>query len=558
MATLPEGLKALGPMRLAAMGAVALGVLALMALLILRGGGERMAILYGDMDLRDAAQAVDQLERAHIPHQLAVGGSEILVPADRVAEARLLLARAGLPASGTVGYELFDRTDPLTATPFQLDIDRTRALEGELARTIRAIQGVRGVRVHLVLPKREPFSREQQDAQASVLLTMAGAARMDRESVQAILNLLAAAVPGLKPKNIAVVDSRGNVLARAGAPVGPDGGALSGEEIRLATEIRLSRAVEEMLERSLGPGHVRAEAAVEMNFDHLHETEERYDPDGQIVRSQQSVATKSKSTEGNNTVSVQNNLPNADAGNGTTSGNEEQRQEDTTNYEISKTVRTIVHDEPQIKRISMAVVVDGITARGPDGKPAWRERSPEELARITALVKTAIGYDEKRGDHVEVATLRFAEEEETAPYPHTPFGLPLERADLVHLVQTLLLGLVGILSLLLVLRPMVQRLTAVDGPALPSHAAIASVASDSTSPALKASTPPLLTGPKNAVSALSASTSAVTSEIEQMVNIANIEGQMRASSLRKISQLVENHPEESLAIVRRWLAEETQ
>ena len=129
---------------------------------------------------------------------------------DHLPHARLLLAREGLPSGGSIGYEIFDRGDGLAATQFQQTINETRALEGELARTIRAIDGIRAVRVHLVLPKREPFAREQQDARASVMLTMNGAARLDREGVQAILNLVAAGVPGLRPQNIAVIDSRGS------------------------------------------------------------------------------------------------------------------------------------------------------------------------------------------------------------------------------------------------------------------------------------------------------------------------------------------------------------
>jgi flagellar M-ring protein FliF len=301
---------------------------------------------------------VDQLARRHIQYRIAGNGSQVLVPADQVAEARLALAHEGLPTGGSIGYEIFDRSDGLAATEFQQKINETRALEGEIARTIRAMHGIRAARVHLVLPRREPFARDRQDAQASVMLTMASAGRLDREGIQAILNLVAAAVPGLRPQNIAIVDSRGDLLARAGEPVGPTATALSTEEVRRATELRLSRAVEEMLERSLGAGHVRAEAAVRMSFDRLNQTEERYDPDGQVTRSSQSVTSNSKTTEPSGTVTVQNNLPNADAGR-ETAGSQEARQEETTNYEISKTVRTLIREQPQIERISLAVMVDG-------------------------------------------------------------------------------------------------------------------------------------------------------------------------------------------------------
>jgi flagellar M-ring protein FliF len=547
MKALVEGLRALGPARLAAMGAVALGMLGMLALMMLRGGTEPMALLYGDLDLRDSAQVVDQLSRRHIAYRIAGNGSQILVAADQIPDARLALAKEGLPAGGSVGYEIFDRGDSLGATDFQQKINETRALEGELVRTIRAINGVRGARVHLVLPRREPFARERQDAQASVMLTMTGVARLDREGIQAILNLVAAAVPGLRPQNIAIVDSRGDLLARAGEPVGAAAAALSTEEMRRATELRLARAVEEMLEHTLGAGHVRAEAAVRMSFDKVNQTEERYDPEGQVTRSTQTVTNTTKSTEASSTVTVQNNLPNADAGK-EGAGSQDARQEETTNYEIGRTVRTLIREQPQIDRISLAVMIDGTDAVGADGKHAWQPRAGEELDRITGLVKTAIGYDEKRGDHVEVVSLRFAADD-AAPMTDTDglFGLHLEKADLLHLAQTALFGVIGVMALLLVLRPMVLRLTTLGSGAF--------AGGDAALPALGGPMAPALAGPTSAALSVAASPQRLL-EDESMVNIAQIEGQMRASSLRRIGELVEKHPDETLSIVRGWMVQE--
>jgi flagellar M-ring protein FliF len=544
MKAVVEGLRALGPARLAAMAAVAAAVLGLLAFMALRGGAP-MSLLYGDLDLREAGQAVDQLDRAHIPHELQSGGTRILVPADAVDRARLLLARTGLPSGGTIGYEIFDRGDSLTATSFQQTIAHTRALEGELSRTIGLIQGVRAARVTLVLPQREPFARDRQDAQASVLLTMAGATQLDKEGVQAILNLVAASVPGLKPQAIAIVDNRGTLLARAGAPSGIDGGAQTADELRRAAEARLARAVEEMLERSLGQGSVRATAAVEMNYDQVKETQESFDPNQQVARSEQSVTSKQQSTEAPpQGVTVQNNLPNANAGAAPGAGSQEQRQDETTNYEVGKTVRTLVRQEPQIKRISLAVLVNEARDVGADGKVAPRERTPEELARIATLVRSAIGYDEKRGDKVEIVQMPFAAADEaSAPAaPRGMFGLPLDRADLIRLVESGLLALVGLVGLLFVLRPMAIRLVkppvaapALAGPggtALPGPAAMGALA-----------------GP-GAVAALQDA-----SGEEMLVDVVNVEGQLRASSVRRIAELVERYPEETLGIVRTWMGE---
>ena len=547
-----EGLKALGAARLAAMGVVALGLMGLLAVMVIRAGGnDQMALLYGDLDSREAGQIVEQLNRRHIPYRLGAGGGQILVPADQVPEARMLLAKDGLPSGGSIGYELFDRGDGYLFSDFQQKISETRAMEGELARTIRAIRGIRQARVHLVLPRREAFAREQQEAQASVMLTMAGAQRLDKEGVQAVLNLVAAAVPGLRPRNIAVVDSRGDVLARAGEPVSQVTQAATADDMRRATELRLGRAVEEMLEKTLGPGRVRAEASVRMNFDRVNETQEKFDPDGQVVRGTQSVNSNSKSTEPNGTVSAQNNLPNADAA-AQANASQEGRQEETTNYEIGKTVRTIISEQPRIDRISLAVMVDGDAQAGADGKVAWQPRSAEELERLTTLVKSAIGFDEKRGDHVDVVSMRFVTEAMAAPENPGLLGFRLEKPDLMRLAQTGLFGLIALLALLLVLRPMVARLTAL-APGGVGALALERLGGEGA--AAGSGAIPAIGGPAG-MAALPAPGGDARNEDENMVSLGNIEGQMRASSLRRLSDIVSKHPDETLTIMRGWMAQE--
>ena len=553
------GLRGLGPARLGAMAAVSLVLLGLLGWLATRGGDAPMALLYADLDLREAGQVVDQLDRAKIPRQVDGGGARVLVPSDQVARARLLLAKEGLPSGGSIGYEIFDRSDALTATGFQQGISQTRAMEGELARTIRLLQGVRGARVHLVLPRREPLARDRQDAQASVVLTMAGAARLDREGTQAVLNLVAAAVPGLRPQNIAVIDSRGNLLARAGQPTGPAAAAQSAEELKRAGELRLSRAVEEMLERSLGAGRVRAEATMDLDFDQVRETQERYDPDGQVVRSQQSNTNSSKTTEAAANVSVQNNLPNADAGSNP-SGTQEQRQEETTNYEISKTVRTLVREQPQLRRISLAVMVDGATARGPDGAPAWAERTPAELAQIGTLVRSAIGFNEARGDRVEVVNMRFAPADDMQEPAQPASWLRLDKADWLRLSETGVVAVAVLLSLLLVLRPMVLRL-GLQPKALLAGAVVAGgelMAGSGTMIGGAMGTGALAGGGQGGSGPAHADAAALSAphDTEELVMLANVDGALRASSVRRVSALVDSHPEQSLTVLRSWMIEE--
>ena len=525
MNALLASLRTLGAAKLGAMAAVALISLGLLGFVTMRSSDGPMALLYADIELREAGQVVDQLERARIPHQLEAGGTRILVPADQVSRARLLLAKEGLPSGGSIGYEIFDRSDSLTASGFQQAINQTRAMEGELSRTIRMLQGVKAARVHLVLPKREPFARDRQEAQASVVLTMAGAARLDNEGTQAVLNLIAAAVPGLRPQNIAIVDSRGNLLARAGQPTGPAGIAQSADDVKRASELRLARAVEEMLERTLGPGRVRAEASMDLDFDQVHETQERYDPDGQVVRSQQSTTDNNHTTEAAASVSVQNNLPNADAG-ANPAGSQEQKQEETTNYEIGKTVRTLVHEQPQLRRLSLAVMVDGGAVRAPDGTVAYVERTPDELARIATLVRSAIGFNEQRGDRVEVVNMRFVNDGDGQEVAAPAGWMHLEKSEILHLAETGFLAVGALLVLLFVMRPLMLRLTM-----------------------QPASVPAAL--------ALAADTAALNAPAEEeLTQVANVVGALRTASIRKVSELVDARHEESLAMLRSWIMPE--
>ena len=542
-----EGFRALGPARLVALGAVGLGMLVMLGLLALHGGAPgQQSLLYGDLDLREAAQMADVLDRAHITHQELGGGDRIVVASGDVARARMLLAKEGLPSGGSVGYEVFDRGDAMTSSQFQQDINETRAMEGELARSVRMLQGVRGARVHLVLPKRQPFSRDVQAASASVVLTMAGAARLDPQGIQAVLNLVAAAVPGLKPQGIAIIDSRGNLLARAGQPTSDEAVVQTAEEVRHATELRLSRAVEEMLEQSLGAGRVRAEAAVDMSFDKVNETAESFNPDQQVVRSTQTSTDKSNSTEADKAVTVQNNLPNADAGQAQ-SGSQQQKQDETTNYEIGKTVRTLVREQPQISHISLAVMVDGVTHLGRDGTLVWTERGADDLARIRRLVESAIGYNEKRGDKVEVVSMRFAVPDDSLAVPAAGLlGLNLEKSDLLGLGQSAILAVVVLLALMFVLRPLALRLSS--ATPLTSPGGVGTL----LGPQAGAS----FISPSQMSSSISPSMLPAMLTDESMVNIINVEGQLKASSLRKLSEMVDKHPDESLAIMRSWLTQE--
>lgn len=551
-------LRGFGPVRLAALGGVGLAMLGLLGFLAMRAAEPPMALLYGDLEQRDAAQVVAALERSRIPHRIAGGGTQVLVPEADVPRVRLLLARDGLPAGGSVGYEIFDRGESLTTTPFQQDVNRLRALEGELSRTIRGLAGVRQARVHLVLPRREPFSRERGEAQASVVLTMQGAQRLDREGVQAVLHLVSTAVPGLRPQNISIVDSRGELLARGGQALAGPAAAQGAEELRRAQELRLARAVEDLLERTLGPGRVRAEASVELDFERVQTLEERFDPENQVPRSTQSTAETNRSTEPGN-VSVANQLPGGNAENGGPR-TEQSRQEETTNFEIGRVTRNTTREQPALRRLSVAVLVDGVWEPVPGAAPRWRERTADEMERIAALARSAVGFDERRGDRVEVVSMRFAEPPpaEAPPDGFVILGHAVPTALMGRIVESAILALVALAAILLLGRPLVGRLGLALAPP-PALAAAGAAAALPGAAALDGALPgPAAAAalPGGAAPALPGASGAEGGGEDQMVNVARVDGQVRASALQALAELVDKNPDQSTAVLRRWLTPE--
>jgi flagellar M-ring protein FliF len=336
-----------------------------------------------------------------------------------------------------------------------------------------------------------------------------------------------------------VVDNRGELLARAGRP---DTAATTGEEARRTIEQRLDMAVEEILGRTLGPGHVRAEATVEMDFDRVNETQEHFDPDKQIVRHTQTVTDASKSTEPQPGVSVQNNLPNPEPQNGGAAGSSGNHQEENTTYEIDKTVRTMIHDAPSIKKISMAVLVDGITAPEPDGKAVWRELSQAELDRVASLVKSAVGFDAKRGDNVDVVNMRFSSPEDIGDAPPSGSWVQFGKADLIWLITIGIIAIVALFSLGFVVRPMALKLATALLPQPPPEALAAPEG---------AGAPALLTD--GSAAAANQLTAGDAGEKDTMLNVANVEGQIRASSLKTLGHQVETQPEATIMVLRGWL-----
>lgn len=576
MNTLLDTFRNLGPTRLAAMALVAAGILAFFIFLTSRLATPDMSLLYAELDNQDSGQIVSRLEQMNLPYRLTGDGSQIFVPSDQVGRLRVAMAEDGLPSGGSMGYEIFDRAEGLGSTNFVQSINHLRALEGELARTIRSIGQVKLARVHLVLPRRELFSRDRQEPSASIVLTMRGSRVLERPQVLAIQHLVAAAVPALQPNMVSIVDNKGTLLARGGSEDGVQEAASTAEEMRRGYESRLARTIEELIERSVGRGNVRAEISAEMDFDRITENAEIFDPDGQVVRSTQTVEESGNASDNDQTppVTVGNNLPDAglpQLGEGSTSRSQTSRVEETVNYEITRTVKTHVRESGFVRRLSVAVLVNGTVTPNPDGDAVYEPRSTEEMTQIAALIRSAVGLNEERGDTLEIANLRFAEvETDTGNDGETGF-LGLAFVELTKAAEVLVLGLVGILVLLLVVRPLMKRLMEMqpaqgeDGAGLlPNLVGAQPVLAGPDSPAMSGLPP----GATPALGAADGGTAVAQqlgtappeesdSEMETMIDLNRVEGRVRASSIRKIGEIVEKHPEEAVSIVRTWLYQES-
>ena len=378
-------------------------------------------------------------------------------------------------------------------------------------------------------------------------MQLLGGGRLAREQVLAVQHLVAAAVPRLSPESVAVLDNRGQLLARG---VGEDGqGSMSlqsSNDMRLKFENRLQRSVEELVQQVVGLNRVRAEVSAEIDYDKVTESAERYDPDGRVNDYQPCENEDSQQSQGERTVTVENMLPEDQAKQGApssdSSSTRRSRSEEVVNFEVSRTVTNRVKETGEVKRLSVAVLVDGIYQPGNDGTETYQPRSAEQLEQIETLVKSAIGYDPNRGDTVEIVNMRFAKIDPIEVDDGSLF-LGLNKQDLMPLLEIIVLGLVGGLIIMLVVRPMLNRLF----EAVP----VGGADLDATELGA-ANNLAQITGPSGN-NAEELEENASGNLLNQMIDINQVEGQMRASSMNQIGDFVDDHPEETVAIIRGWM-----
>ena len=546
MQGLLAGLRAFGFGRLAAIGGVGAGVAAVLVAMLLKFGAEPQSLLYANLDPKEASAVAAALDGAGVKYEAKGDGTTITVARDKVASSRLLVAGKGLVTSGSVGYEIFDGAPALGQTDFVQQLNRQRALEGELARTIGAIRGVSSARVLLNMPKKQLFE-EDADAQASASIMLNSTRRLGPEQVRAVRNLVSGAVPDLKPERVAVADQSGDLLAGAG-----EAGVAADATERNEAEERIRKTVLNMVEGVVGPGHARVQVTADLDMNRVTTSEKKFDPDDKVERSTQTSEDKSKESKAglNGAVSASQNVPGA-AGGGA-NGNDSSdaaKTDETTNYEIGETTRTEVQEPGKVNRLSVAVAVDGVTAPAVKGHAGpYTPRSAEEMGRIDQLVRSAVGFDARRGDQVSVVNVRFDQPAVDAGVGGG--GLSFDKNDILRAAELAVMLGVAAMLVIFVLRPMLRPALGAGAPGLPALAAAGTGGVAALQPYGGAAAGvgeagggglALLSGPGGGEGG--------------GVDIARIEGQVRSSSVKQVADFVERHPEESVSILRSWLHE---
>jgi len=347
------------------------------------------ALLFSNMDLKEADQIVEALRAEGVPYRISGGGSSVQIPSKEVYEWRMKLASQGVPSSGGIGYEVFDKKD-IGISDFVQKVNYRRALEGELARTIRGISGVQHARVHIVIPEDRLFREDQQEATASIVLNLRSGTRVREAQVHGIVNLVAASVEGLEPDRVTVLDSKGNILSnrwQSDSVMGLSSGQL---DLQKKVEEYLENKAQSMLATVLGEGRTIVRVSADLNFQKIERTDERYDPDNVAVLSEERRDQSNTGESGEGTGQVEHVI---------------------TNYHVPRTVEHITNSVGNITRLSVAVLIDGVynTSTGPNGEvqSEYVPRTREEMTMLTAVVRNAVGFDPLRNDQLEIRNIPF-------------------------------------------------------------------------------------------------------------------------------------------------------
>lgn len=531
--------KEMGPAKVGMIALVGVIILGAMIMLSLALSKPAVVPLFSGLDSGDSSKIAAKLETMGVYYELGSGGSQIMIPRDKVLSVRMGLAEDGLPSGrANIGYEIFDESDGMGASNFVNNVNMLRALEGELGRTISAFEQIDSARVHLVMPKQDLFEKQKKEPSASVVLRMRGNQPLESSQIAAISHLVATAVPNLSVKKITIVDTKGRPFKK-GAASADDPGVIASnnQEYKSQVERKLKNTIEDLLSRSIGVGKVEAQVAVEIDFNREVIDSEIYDPDGQVARSIQTTEETESSVDGagGGDVSAGNNLPGGEADtNAAAAASKSARVDEITNFEVSKTIKKQIKETGTIKGLSIAVLIDGNYQYNEETETYdYIPRTAEEITQLTALVKSSVGFDENRGDTVEVINMQFSNEVQ---------GIEKEKRfewlkrDLGNIIQTIVIGVVITLVMLLIVRPMVGR-------------AFEITKSENEEEELQAA----LAGQELEELAEITGQEEQAKKKDSLIDLGKFEEKMNSSSLTAVNDIVDRHPEEVVTILRGWM-----
>jgi flagellar M-ring protein FliF len=521
----------LGPQKLLMMVVFSLAMIIAFTMISMRLTEPNMQLLYGGLAPKEASQIADTLATQGVKYEVR-GESNIYVPENKVGELRLKIAGEGLVGNNIKGYEVFDNSSSFGTTSLVQNINSRRALEGELARTIMSLPAVNNARVHLVIPKKRLFLKEDVKPTASVVVNV-GSRILQEEQINSIMHMVASSVPSLKPQDVSIIDNRGKLLS-AGEGENDISRLTNAEKYRNKIESKYQIQLTNMLETIVGMGKVNVKVSAEIDLNSIEETAEIYDPKNQVVRSEQ-VNEEEVASQGASNSSIVGTASNLDENNNTEgetllnrgASENQTRTQSTVNYEISKTVRHSIKKAGKITKLSVAVVLEGNYSEE-GGTKKYVPLTDAQLTKIKALIQSAIGFDESRGDIVEVVDLPFSEIEELPEQAQKLF----EKQDIIKIVEYIMLLTGFIVMVLFVIKPILST----------THTVV-----QSKMPAKKIE-------PQITTTAAELSNDEEEEEEDDLlVDVTNVEGKVREASIKKAANIIENHPEESTQVIRRWM-----
>jgi len=553
------------------LAAAAAAGLALIAVIWLWTQKPDFKTLYTHLSSEDAGAVINKFKEMNVPYRFSADGSSILVPSERVHELRLQLASQGLPQGGGVGFEIFDRS-AFGTTEFAQKLNYRRALQGELSRTISQLDEVRQARVHLVVPEQSLFTEHQESARAAVVLSLHPGKRLSTGQIQGIAHLVAGSVEGLDPDAVTIVDSKGSIRSVGSEEMSPFKKTQSQLEYQQHLEAKIERKIQSMLARVVGPNKAVVRVSASLDFRQVELTEERFDPDGRVIRSEQRSQGQESGTATTSKPSgipgVASNVPpdNQQAGAaGTSKRNNSQKSNEVLNYEVSKTVSRVVEPFGTIQQLSVAALIDGSyeTLTDDEGQTTRKyiPRSEQEMADLKAIVKKAMGFSAERKDQLEVINTAFQSSQKSDEMALPPESMLDKVMRWMPLARQVMGPLMILLVLFVMIKPAMKTLMSPPQQALPLPQGAGSIATQTALPGAASQAPLGIEGaqPQETLQ-LEGKSSGSPERLEGTAKKDSLQLEDGSSSgelsREDIIKLAGENPQAAPQLVKQWISED--